>query len=398
MSLDLYRLPRAILPQHYAVVLEPELADATFSGSVDITALVVEAAGRVVLNAIELQIHSVFVDGEPAEFSLDEEAERLFIEAPVAVGTITVSITFGGILNDKLRGFYRSTYTDDSGAEHVIACSQMQATDCRRAFPCFDEPDFKASFGITLVVDDGLMAVSNGPELRRESRPNGRTAVTFEDTMLMSTYLVAVIVGRLEATDPVDVEGTPLRIIHVPGKGNITPFGLEVGASSLAWFQHFYDIAYPGKKVDMVALPDFAAGAMENLGCITYRESLLLIDPDASTQFEQQVVADVISHELAHMWFGDLVTMRWWNGIWLNEAFATFMEVMAVDEFRPDWKRWTNFSLERTDAFEVDSLASTRTVEFAVHAPSDCDGMFDVLTYQKGAALLRMLQQYLGEE
>ena len=398
MSLDPYRLPRAVLPRHYAVVLEPELDAATFTGSVDITVNAVDTVDEIVLNAIELSISTVFVDGVASTFSTDTDSERLFIAAPVMPGPHTISITFTGILNDKLRGFYRSTYKDDDGTEHVIACSQMQATDCRRAFPCFDEPDFKAEFGITLVVDEDLMAVSNGPEIRREAVASGRVAITFEDTMPMSTYLVAVIVGRLEASDPVDVAGTPLRIVHVPGKGHLTQFALDVGASSLRWFQDYYGIPYPGKKVDMVALPDFAAGAMENLGCITYRESLLLVDPETSTQLEQGVVADVVSHELAHMWFGDLVTMRWWNGIWLNEAFATFMEVMAVEEFRPEWERWTAFSLERTAAFEVDSLASTRTVEFEVRAPSDCEGMFDVLTYQKGGALLRMLQQYIGEE
>ncbi|MCU1391982.1 MAG: putative Peptidase rane alanine aminopeptidase [Ilumatobacteraceae bacterium] len=398
MELDPYRLPRAVLPRHYAVTLEPELAAATFAGSITITADVVEAAEQIVLNAIELEILTVTVDGAAAAFTLDPASERLFIAAPVAAGSVTVDITFTGTLNDRLRGFYRSTYRDDAGVEHTIACSQMQATDCRRAFPCFDEPDFKATFGITLVVDEGMMAVSNAPERSRTARQNGRTAVAFEDTMAMSTYLVSVIVGRLEATDPIDVGGTPMRIVHVPGKGHLTQFGLDVGAASLAWFQEYYGIAYPGQKVDMVALPDFAAGAMENLGCITYRESLLLVDLDTSTQFEQQGVADVVSHELAHMWFGDLVTMRWWNGIWLNEAFATFMEVMAVEDFRPDWKRWTSFSLERSDAFEVDSLAATRTVEFPVRAPSECEGMFDVLTYQKGGALLRMLQQFLGEE
>src|SRR5262249_9734465 len=158
-----------------------------------------------------------------------------------------------------------------AGTEHVIACSQMQATDCRRAFPCFDEPDFKAAFGITLVVDADLMAVSNGAEVSRQTLPSGRVAVTFEDRMRMSTYLVAVIVGRLEATAPIDVDGTPLRIVHVPGKGAITDFGLEVGAASLSWFQRYYGIPYPARKLDMIALPDFAAGAMENLGCITYR-------------------------------------------------------------------------------------------------------------------------------
>jgi puromycin-sensitive aminopeptidase len=398
MTLDPHRLPRTVLPRHYAVTLEPELAAATFSGRVVITADVIEPVDQIVLNAIELSIERVQVDGSPAAFHLDAGTARLFIDVAHEAGTAEIEITFAGTLNDKLRGFYRSTYRDDDGTEHVIACSQMQATDCRRAFPCFDEPDFKAAFGITLVVNDGMMAVSNSGEAARTTLPSGRSAITFADTIPMSTYIVAVIVGRLEATGAVDVDGTPLRIVHVPGKGHLTPFALEVGAASLSWFQRYYDIPYPGRKLDMIALPDFAAGAMENIGCITYRESLLLVDPHSSTQFEQQVVADVISHELAHMWFGDLVTMRWWNGIWLNEAFATFMENMAVEDFRPGWDRWTTFSLERTDAFEVDSLTTTRTVEFPVRAPSDCEGMFDVLTYQKGGALLRMLQQYLGEE
>ena len=398
MSLDPYRLPRAVVPQHYDVSLEPELGAATFSGSVAIHTHVQSETTSIVLNAIELDIAAVLVNGQPRPFELDESVERLIIAADLGVGPATIEITFSGTLNDKLRGFYRSTYTDDSGVVQVIACSQMQATDCRRAFPCFDEPDFKATFAITLVVDDGLMAVSNAPERERHRLPSGRWSISFEDTMKMSTYLVALIVGNLEASPVVDVSGTPLRIVHVPGKGHLCEFGLDVGAVALNWFQSYYGIAYPGQKVDMVALPDFAAGAMENLGCITYRESLLLIDPSASTQNEQQLVADVVSHELAHMWFGDLVTMGWWNGIWLNEAFATFMEVMAVEVFRPDWKRWTSFGLERSEAFEVDSLHATRTVEFAVHAPSDCEGMFDVLTYQKGGALLRMLQQYLGEE
>ncbi len=279
--------------------------------------------------------------------------------------------------------------------QQVIATTQMQSTDCRRAFPCWDEPEFKAVFGVTLDVDDGLTAISNGPEIERHDI-DGRTVIRFADTMVMSSYLVAFVVGRLETSDTIDVNGIPLRIVHVPGKGHLTEFGLDVGAFSLRWFEEYYGIKYPSEKVDLVALPDFSAGAMENLGCITFRENLLLLDPATSTQNERESVADVVSHELAHMWFGDLVTMRWWNGIWLNEAFATFMEIAACDAYRPDWDRWTSFGLERTIAFETDSLASTRPVEFEVRSPADCEGMFDVLTYQKGGALLRMLEQYLG--
>ncbi len=405
MTSNPHRLPRAIRPVRYEVVLEPDLEEATFSGTVEIAFVADEATDELVCNAAELAIDeaTLVVDGRESRpgWSEDEEHERLAFALDTAIPAGTqgrLSMSFTGVLNDKLRGWYRSTFKDDDGVERVIATSQMQATDCRRAFPCWDEPDFKAVFAVTLVVPEGLLAISNGPEVGREVRADGKHVVRFADTMVMSTYLVAFIVGPLEATEPVDVGGIPLRLVHVPGKGHLAGFGLDVGAFALEWFQRYYGIPYPSDKVDLVALPDFAAGAMENLGCITFRESVLLVDPATATQTEEQLVADVVSHELAHMWFGDLVTMRWWNGIWLNEAFATFMEVAACDAFRPAWRRWDTFGLERTAAFETDSLASTRPVEFEVVSPADADGMFDVLTYEKGGALLRMLEQYLAEE
>ncbi len=391
------------MPTRYKLTLQPDLAAATFAGTVDIEVAVNDQVDRIVLNAIDLGIDRITVNGEPRTYGLDEATERLTIDTAQGVGTALVSIDFTGTLNDKLRGWYRSTYQDAAGGERVIATSQMQATDCRRAFPCFDEPDFKAVFDVTLIVDPDQLAVSNGPEVERTELDSGKVAVRFGETMPMSTYLVAFIVGPLEATAPVQVPragggSIALRIIHVPGKEHLTAFALQAGAHGLDWYQRFYGLPYPTDKCDMVALPDFAAGAMENLGLITYRENVLLADPATATQAELQNVADVITHELAHMWFGDLVTMRWWNGIWLNEAFATFMATACTSAFRPDWQRWTSFSLERTVAFDVDSLASTRSVEFPVEAPRDCEGMFDVLTYQKGGSLLRMLEQYLGEE
>ena len=398
-ALDPYRLPGGARPTRYDVQLRPALESATFTGRVDITLTIDSGTDTLVLNTAELGISSCAIDGIAASWQLDAQAERMIVHAAdtIATGTCRLSIDFDGILNDKLRGFYRSTYIDDDGNEQVIATTQMQATDCRRAFPCWDEPEFKAVFSITLDVDAELTAISNGPEVERTTA-DGRTVIHFADTMVMSSYLVAFVVGRLEMTDPIDVDGTPLRVVHVPGKGHLTGFGLDVGAFCLRWFQEYYGIAYPSDKVDLVALPDFAAGAMENLGCITFRENMVLVDPATSTQDERQLIADVVAHELAHMWFGDLVTMRWWNGIWLNEAFATFMEVAACEAYRPDWERWTSFGVERSGAFEVDSLDSTRTVEFEVHSPADAHGMFDVLTYQKGGALLRMLEQYLGED
>ncbi len=398
-TLDPFRLPDGIAPIRYDVRLVPDLTTATFTGSVQITLDVTKASSRIVLNSLELDIISVAVDATPAPFRLDTDTERLIIDtaAELAVGECRLDIEFSGVLNDKLRGFYRSTYVDADGVEQTIATTQMQATDCRRAFPCWDEPAFKAVFGITLDIASGLSAFSNGPEQQRVER-DGRTVITFADTMVMSSYLVAFIVGKLESTEAVDVNGTPMRVVNVPGKSHLTDYGLDVGTFCLDWFEQYYGIDYPSDKVDLAGLPDFAAGAMENLGCITFRENLLLVDPATSTQREQQLVVDVVAHELAHMWFGDLVTMRWWNGIWLNEAFATFMEIAACDAYRPDWKRWTSFGLERSAAFDVDALNSTRSVEFEVKSPADCEGMFDVLTYQKGGALLRMLEQYLGAE
>jgi puromycin-sensitive aminopeptidase len=378
--------------------LSPNLAAASFTGTVSIECEAVEACDEVVLNAKELEILSVRVNGDDAPFHLHEETERLVVSSSVTPGVVSLAISFTGVLNDKLRGWYRSTFTDETGTERVIATTQMQSTDCRRAFPCFDEPDMKAIFSVDLTVEEGLLAISNGPETKRETVADGKVRIWFGDTMSMSTYLVAFVVGPLEATAPQMVNGTPVRVVHVPGNGHLTDFGMKVGTFALDWFEKYYGIPYPAEKVDLVALPDFAAGAMENLGCITFREVLLLVDPATSTQVEQELVADVVAHELAHMWFGDLVTMRWWNGIWLNEAFATFMEIAACDAFAPEWKRWTSFGLERSLAFEVDSLKSTRSVEFPVNAPDDAEGMFDVLTYQKGGAILRMLEQYLGAE
>ena len=319
-GLDPWRLPRAVRPTRYTLALEPDLVAATFVGHVVIDTVVEHPVERIVLNAIELDVQSVRVDGVEAEFALHEPSERLVIGVGAGTGTTSIEITFSGTLNDKLRGWYRSTYRDADGVERVIATSQMQATDCRRAFPCFDEPDFKAVFDVTLIVEPGLLAISNGAEVERTvvepAVPSGsKEAVRFAPTMPMSTYLVAFVVGPLEASEPVMVprpdggDPVPLRIVHVPGKSHLTAFGLDVGAFSLDWYQRYYGIPYPTDKCDMVALPDFAAGAMENLGCITYRENLLLADTATATQVELQTLADVVAHELAHMWFGDLVTM-----------------------------------------------------------------------------------------
>jgi puromycin-sensitive aminopeptidase len=400
-----YRLPRTVVPRRYDLVLEPDLDEATFTGNEAVVVEVLENVDEIVLNAIDLEVGPGRLEGpagtlEVSSVRIDPETERahLLLSGTAEPGEWVLHLEFRGRLSEQLHGFYRSTYTDADGTTRTIATTQFESTDARRAFPCWDEPDLKAVFGVTIVTAPDLLAISNGPEVDREDTGDARVRIRFDDTMVMSTYLVAFVVGPLEATEPVDVDGVPLRIVHQPGKGHLAGFALEVGAFSLRFFANYYGIPYPDEKVDMVALPDFAQGAMENLGCITYRESLLLVDPEKATQPELALVADVIAHELAHMWFGDLVTMRWWNGIWLNEAFATLMELLAVDAYRPDWERWSQFLRSRAIAFEVDALESTRSIEYPVRSPDDAAGMFDILTYTKGASVLRMLEQYLGAE
>jgi puromycin-sensitive aminopeptidase len=401
-SVDPYRLPRHVIPSRYELTLAPDFATFTFTGQETVMLTVRQVTSELVLNAADLAVTSARIENDHgAAYDGTVEAEealercRIRFSAALQPGDWRLKLTFNGVLNDKLRGFYRSSYKDQAGTVHWLAATQFEATDARRAFPCWDEPDFKAVFAATLVIDPALTAVSN-TRILSERRDGGKKVVRFADTIRMSTYLVAFVVGELEATDPVTVGRTPLRVWAVPGKRHLARFAQEIGAFSLQFFEQYYGIPYPGDKLDLIAIPDFASGAMENLGAITFRETALLVDQRTATHAELERVADVVAHENAHMWFGDLVTMSWWNGLWLNEAFATFMEMLAVDAWKPEWQRWATFGASRAAALSVDGLHSTRPIEYPVRAPKDADAMFDVLTYEKGAAVLRMLEQHLG--
>jgi len=400
-----YRLPTNVTPERYELKLTPDLTTWTFTGDEKISIHVHEPVREIILNAAELELHAVSLqtaDGKVREgrVNLDTENERatLSFGEPVPAGRGDLQIQFSGILNDKLHGFYRSTYKGADGQDKPLASTQFESTDARRAFPCWDEPAFKAVYQVTLVVDEKLTAISNARVVRENALPGNKKAVVFADSMKMSTYLVAFIVGEFEATAPVMVGNAPLRVCAVPGKKHLATFAVDIGKASLEHFSAYYGIAYPGDKLDLIAIPDFASGAMENLGAITFRETALLVDADRATRTELERVADVVSHENAHMWFGDLVTMKWWNGLWLNEAFATFMEMLAVDAWKPEWRRWDSFTVSRAAAMQVDGLKSTRPIEFPVERPEEAAGMFDILTYEKGASVLRMLEQYLGAE
>jgi puromycin-sensitive aminopeptidase len=401
--MDPHRLPRHVFPTRYELTLEPDLSAFTFRGEVIINLRVAKPTAEIVCNAAELAIDTAGLESGSGMWQpgilLDPDTERCHLAFPaeVPVGEHRLRLTFGGILNDKLRGFYRSSYRDEAGTNRVLAATQFEATDARRAFPCWDEPNFKAVFATTLVIDVPLTAVSN-TAIVSEQRRGTQKVLRFADTIPMSTYLVAFIVGDLEATDSVPAGQTLLRVWCVPGKKRLASFGQEVGAASLRFFEDYFGRPYPGDKLDLLAIPDFAAGAMENLGAITFRETALLVDPATATHAERERVADVVAHENAHMWFGDLVTMSWWNGLWLNEAFATFMGMMAVDVWKPQWQRWTSFGISRASALLIDGLNSTRPIEYPVTAPKDAEAMFDVLTYEKGAAVLRMFEQHLGPD
>ena len=398
------RLPTGVLPRRYDLLIAADLDTSQYSGEVVITLEIVEPTTTIALHAKDLDVGLVALKHTGARvealLAVDGATDRLVITAErvLPAGAARLELRFRGTISPGLLGFYRSTFVDGDGRERVIAATQFEAPHARRAFPCFDEPEFKAVFAVTLEVADDLLALSNGPERSREMLPDSRVRVTFGETIPMSTYLVAWVIGPMELTDPVDAGGVAVRVAHVPGRAHLTPFALDVGSFAIRFFADYYGIAYPGEKCALVALPDFSFGAMENLGCVTFRETRLLLDPAAVTLDEMTSAALTIVHEIAHMWFGDLVTMKWWNGIWLNEAFATFMEHIGVDSYRPAWKTWDDFALGRAAALDVDALTTTRTVEYEVITPADADGMFDTLTYQKGGSVLRMLERWLGAD
>jgi puromycin-sensitive aminopeptidase len=401
-----YRLPRTVTPSRYAIELRLDPTSPTFDGTEDVTITVHEPVTEIVLNGKELTVRAgAVIDTddvvtEVAKAVPDPSAGRITLELPgeLAAGQYVLRLDFTGKLSDLMEGMYRSRFTDDEGREHLIITTHFEATDARRNFPCWDEPDLKASFQMTLVVPDDLVAITNTPEIAREPADPGFTRVRYAESMVMSTYLVCIVVGRLGLTDPVHAGPTPIRVACRPDRLHLASYANEVAIYCLDWFGEYYGIPYPEQKLDQAAIPDFAQGAMENTGLVTYRETLLLLDPSQAAYIEKLDVAETVAHELAHMWFGDLVTMRWWNGIWLNEAFATFMSYLCVDAMEPSWRVFDGFQTNRMVAFEVDALESTRPIEFPVESPDDASGMFDTLTYTKGGAVLRMIEQWLGPD
>ncbi len=393
------RLPEMARPTNYKLLFNPDLENAKFEGEETITLQVLKPTSEITLNAVDIDFHDVTITSggatQKAKVSAEKEKEMvvLAVPKPLAAGTATVHVTYTGILNSEMRGFYLGK--DDQGRKY--AATQFEATDARRAFPSFDEPDYKATFDISVVSDKGLAAISNQKVASDTPGPGDKHTVRFATTAKMSAYLAALVVGNFEYVEG-EADGIPIRVYATTGKKEMGRFALEIAGDIMKYYDKYFGIKYPYAKLDLVGLPDFSAGAMENTGCITFREVILLIDEKQGSVDLKKNIAGVISHEMAHQWFGDLVTMKWWDDVWLNEGFATWMSSKPIESFKADW----NFNLDDVSGtgqtLNVDSLANTRPIHQAAETPAQIQELFDGIAYGKAASVLRMLEAYLGED
>jgi aminopeptidase N len=393
------RLPTTVIPTHYTLKLAPDLEAATFSGEEAIDVNLSQPANSITLNAIEIAFQSVTILASGSEqtgtVSLDagkQQATFTFSNTIPAVNA-TIKIRYTGILNDELRGFYLSRT-----ARRNYAVTQFEATDARRAFPCFDEPAFKATYDISLVIDSADTAISNSAIVADTSGPGaGKHTLVFGTTPKMSAYLVAFLVGDFQCTggrqDNVDI-----RVCATPDKVGETAFALAIARYALHYYDDYFGIHYPLKKLDFIGIPDFEAGAMENFGAITFRETDLLIDPRTASIAAQRNAALDVTHEMAHQWFGDLVTMQWWDNIWLNEGFATWMEAKPVTAMHPEWNMPDVVAGDEQDTLDIDAQPTTRAIRAQANTPDEIDEMFDSIAYGKASDVLLTVENYLGEE
>jgi aminopeptidase N len=416
------RLAGGVHPEHYSLTLAPDLQAATFSGEETIDVILDAPTKHITLNAVEIKFGEVKAYGLPtatysygklgsqpkpltpleadkhpqiATTTLDEQKEQatFTFANELPAGKITLSIRFTGILNDKLRGFYLS-----KTKARNYAVTQFESTDARRAFPCFDEPALKATFAIALVVNAADTVISNTNMISDKPGPvAGKHTLRFATTPKMSTYLVAFLVGDFKCTEGKS-DGVPIRACSTPDKVELTKFALESAQYVLHYYDTYFGIKYPMPKLDMVALPDFEAGAMENFGCITYRETDLLVDSKTGDIPAKKRVAVVVAHEMAHQWFGDMVTMQWWDNLWLNEGFATWMETKPVAEWKPEWNFPQDDAQDLDQTLNLDAQKTTRTIRATASTPDEINEMFDGIAYGKAGAVIGMVEHYLGKE
>jgi len=417
------RLPANVHPEHYRLALTPNIAQATFTGSETIDVTLDAPSTTITLNAIELQIASVKAFTTPAvalaskpkgkhftapqldptstgaaaqtgaiSYDPDKQQATFTFAQPLPAGHVALQVEFTGILNDKLRGFYLSKA---KGKSHAV--TQFESTDARRAFPSFDEPALKATFNVTLTVPAEDMAISNTDVLSDTPAPNNQHTVVFATTPKMSTYLVALLVGEF-ACSKGKSDGVPIRVCATPDKLPLTKFAVTAAEHFLHYYDNYFGIKYPMPKLDLIGIPDFEAGAMENFGAITYRETALLVGEQDGSTNSRKGVAATVAHEMAHQWFGDMVTMQWWDNLWLNEGFATWMETKAVAEWKPEWNIPQDTATDLDGTLNLDSAQTTRTIRATADTPAQIEEMFDGISYGKGGAVLGMVENYLGEK
>ena len=386
---------------NYDIQFEPIFTNFIFNGT-EIISLTTTPTDSFTLNAAELEINNCHLIHKgktiKVKSSLNQKKETLNIKASKKVsGKVKICIDFKGTLNDRLLGFYRSKYKDGSGKTKYLATTQFEAADARRAFPCWDEPAVKATFDVSLLVEKHMTAISNMPEKSKKT-VSSKVLVEFQRTPIMSTYLLYLGVGEFEFLQD-KLRNIKIRVITTKGNKKKAKLSLDLTKKFLSEYEKYFGIKYPLPKLDMLAIPDFAAGAMENWGAITFRETILLYDPKTSSTRTKQYIAEVISHEIAHQWFGNLVTMKWWNDLWLNESFATFMATKIVDRFYPEWDYWDQFLDDAMNtAMSLDSLKTSHPIDVNVNHPSEIREIFDSISYDKGGCILRMLEHFVGEK
>ncbi|KAL3318781.1 hypothetical protein Ciccas_002565, partial [Cichlidogyrus casuarinus] len=405
------KLPTSLKPILYDIELIPNPHTFQFDGQESIECQVEEQVDTVKLNVAEMQIFEATCDTQQAQITIDETNELAIFKfaSPIQVGKAILQIKFRGNHTDSMKGFYRSSYTLPSGEKTWNLNTQFEASYARQAFPCFDEPDCKAQFRISLVVPDNKVALSNMPELER--KPVERPAtfpvepkvdyvrVTFKTTPVMSTYILAMVVGDFECIEDEDENGIQLRVFAPPGKKQCCDYSMLIAKKSLPFYTKCFGVVYPLPKLDLIAIPDFSSGAMENWGLVTFREADLMVDSKESSLAQKRRVALVVAHELAHMWFGNLVTMKWWTHLWLNEGFATWMEYHCISHIAPEFDIWTTFTTdELSSAFALDGLRSSHPIEVEVGPPSEVDEIFDSISYAKGASIINMLYHWIGDD
>lgn len=394
-------LPTNVKPLHYKLRFEPIFSDFTFKGEETIDFDVKEDTDYITLNSLEIKIDEAKINGSPVKLvDFDEDKQRVTFKLPESLKEglkAQLDLKFIGELNDKMAGFYRSLYVED-GETKYLATTQMEPTDCRRAFPCYDEPAAKAKFSISLVADEKLVCLSNMDEKSTTKAEGGKKVVEFNTTPLMLTYLVAFIVGDLKYVENNDYR-VPIKVWATPGSEQLGQYSADIAAKTLKFYDAKFEIDYPLPKLDMVAIHDFSAGAMENYGLITYRTVDLLLDPENTNINTKQRVTEVVMHELAHQWFGNLVTMTFWDYLYLNEGFATYMLWYACNELFPDWKVWELYVLDSLQhALALDALRSSHPIEVPVKRADEINQIFDAISYSKGSLVLKMLAKWLGED